>query len=141
MEEKEFKEFAVEDLFISETGDFDIKKEHINGCGIDVVTAGESNNGILGKTDIKAKVFDGNTITVDMFGKCFYRKDPYKMVTHARVFSLKCKYEVTEEQGLYFTSALEHLLFNFSYSNMCSWKKYKIRKSPSLSSQTQTKTR
>ena len=42
------------------------------------MTAGETENGILGKTDIKAKVFDGNTITIDMFGKCTYRPDCYK---------------------------------------------------------------
>ena len=83
-----WKEFRLDELFSAESGDFDIKKEHINGLGVDVVTAGETENGILGKSDIMAKVFDGNTITIDMFGKCTYRPDCYKMVTHAYLMIL-----------------------------------------------------
>ena len=121
-----WQEFRLEELFTSETGDFDIKKEHINGFGIDVVTAGETNNGILGKSNIEAKIIDGNTITVDMFGNCTYRSDVYKMVTHARVFSLKCIYhDFDEKAGLYITTVLQKLLDGFSYSNMCSWNKIK----------------
>ena len=79
----------MQELFESSNGDFDIQKTHINDLGDYVITAGLSNNGILGKTDIKAKIFNANTITIDMFGNAFYRQFRYKMVTHARVFSLK----------------------------------------------------
>lgn len=121
-----WKEFRLDELFSAESGDFDIKKEHINGLGVDVVTAGETENGILGKSDISAKVFDGNTITIDMFGKCTYRPDCYKMVTHARVFSLKCLFDdFDEKSGLYVTTILQKLVSGFSYSNMCSWNKIK----------------
>lgn len=121
-----WKEFRLNELFSAESGDFDIKKEHINGLGVDVVTAGETENGILGKSDIIAKVFDGNTITIDMFGKCTYRPDCYKMVTHARVFSLKCLFDdFDEKSGLYVTTILQKLVSGFSYSNMCSWNKIK----------------
>lgn len=121
-----WKEFKLDELFSAESGDFDIKKEHINGLGVDVVTAGETENGILGKSDIMAKVFDGNTITIDMFGKCTYRPDCYKMVTHARVFSLKCLFvDFDEKSGLYMTTMLQKLVNGFSYSNMCSWNKIK----------------
>jgi len=121
-----WKEFRLGELFSAESGDFDIKKEHINGLGVDVVTAGETENGILGKSDIIAKVFDGNTITIDMFGKCTYRPDCYKMVTHARVFSLKCLFDdFDEKSGLYVTTLLQKLVNGFSYSNMCSWNKIK----------------
>lgn len=121
-----WKEFRLDELFSAESGDFDIKKEHINGLGVDVVTAGETENGILGKSDIMAKVFDGNTITIDMFGKCTYRPDCYKMVTHARVFSLKCLFDdFDEKSGLYITTMLQKLVNGFSYSNMCSWNKIK----------------
>lgn len=116
-----WKEFRLDELFSAESGDFDIKKEHINGLGVDVVTAGETENGILGKSDIIAKVFDGNTITIDMFGKCTYRPDCYKMVTHARVFSLKCLFDdFDEKSGLYVATILQKLVSGFSYSNMCS---------------------
>lgn len=121
-----WKEFRLDELFSAESGDFDIKKEHINGLGVDVVTAGETENGILGKSDIIAKVFDGNTITIDMFGKCTYRPDCYKMVTHARVFSLKCLFDdFDEKSGLYIATMLQKLVSGFSYSNMCSWNKIK----------------
>ena len=121
-----WKEFRLDELFSAESGDFDIKKEHINGLGVDVVTAGETENGILGKSDIAAKIFDGNTITIDMFGKCTYRPNCYKMVTHARVFSLKCLFaDFDEKSGLYMTTMLQKLVNGFSYSNMCSWNKIK----------------
>ena len=121
-----WKEFRLDELFFAESGDFDIKKDHINGLGIDVVTAGETENGILGKSDVTAKVFDGNTITIDMFGKCTYRADHYKMVTHARVFSLSCLFDdFDEKSGLYITTVLQKLVNGFSYSNMCSWNKIK----------------
>ena len=123
-EEWRYREFKIENLFTSQNGDFDIKKEHINNQGVDVVTAGDTDYGILGKSDIKAKVFSGNTITVDMFGSVKYRSDEYKMVTHARVFSLKCLYDgFNEEIGLFITTCLQKRLCAFEYSNMCSWKK------------------
>ena len=84
-------------MFDSENGDFDIQKSHINDLGEYVITAGLSNNGVLGKTNINAKIIDGNTITIDMFGNSFYRKFKYKMVTHARVFSLIPKFNMSEK--------------------------------------------
>ena len=126
LDDVKWGEFKLGELFFAESGDFDIKKEHIDGIGTDVVTAGETNNGILGKTDIPAKIFDGNTITIDMFGKCIYRASCYKMVTHARVFSLKCLFDdFDEKSGLYITAILQKLVNGFNYSNMCSWNKIK----------------
>lgn len=110
-------------MFKSANGDFDIQKTHINGLGDYVITAGLSNNGILGKTNIKAKIFNANTITIDMFGNAFYRQFRYKMVTHARVFSLKPNFEITERQGMFLSSALFFLRHHFGYENMCSWAK------------------
>ena len=118
----------MQELFESSNGDFDIKKTHINDLGDYVITAGLSNNGILGKTDIKAKIFNANTITIDMFGNAFYRQFRYKMVTHARVFSLKSILSVTQRQGIFLSSAMHFLKYNFGYENMCSWAKIKQEK-------------
>ena len=123
-----WKKKNLEELFESSNGNFDIKKEHINGLGEYVITAGLSENGVLGKTDIQAKIFDANTITVDMFGNAFYRNFRYKMVTHARVFSLKPKFEISPKQGLFFANTLHFLKYKFGYENMCSWAKIKKRK-------------
>ncbi|GAA9988216.1 hypothetical protein VN1001_06140 [Helicobacter pylori] len=51
-------EFKLGDLFEASNGDFDIQKRHINHKGEFVITAGLSNNGVLGQSDIKAKVFE-----------------------------------------------------------------------------------
>lgn len=110
-------------MFDSENGDFDIQKSHINDLGEYVITAGLSNNGVLGKTNINAKIIDGNTITVDMFGNSFYRQFKYKMVTHARVFSLISKFDMSEKQGLYIVNSFKYLMLGFGYENMCSWAK------------------
>ncbi|MDK2801754.1 MAG: restriction endonuclease subunit S [Oscillospiraceae bacterium] len=117
-------------MFESYNGNFDIKKEHINGNGDYVITSGLTNNGILGQSDVTAKIFDANTITVDMFGFSFYRQFNYKIVTHARVFSLKPKFEISENQGLFLVNSFYFLSQKFAYDNMCTWSKisdYKIQ--------------
>ena len=124
----EWGEFELDDLFDSSNGNFDLQKTHINGKGNYVITAGLTDNGVMGKTDIEAKVFDEKTITIDMFGAIFYRQFKYKMVTHARVFSLKPKFPITEKQGLFIVNSFHFLSKKFGYENMCSWEKIKSRK-------------
>ncbi|RVY24633.1 restriction endonuclease subunit S [Helicobacter pylori] len=104
---------------------FDIQKRHINHKGEFVITAGLSNNGVLGQSDIKAKVFESRTITIEMFGCTFYRSFPYKMVTHARVFSLKPKFEINHKIGLFLSTLFFGYPKKFGYENMCSWAKIK----------------
>lgn len=121
-----WKEFRIGDLFDCITGNTDIKKEHINGKGINVVSSGLENYGIIGKTDVDARVVAGNAITVDMFGNVFYRADKYKMVTHARVFTLLPKgFVLNETLGLYICTTLKWLSAVYSFSNMCSFNKIK----------------
>ncbi len=118
-------EFKLGDLFEASNGDFDIQKRHINHKGEFVITAGLSNNGVLGQSDIRAKVFESHTITIDMFGCAFYRSFPYKMVTHARVFSLKPKFEINHKIGLFLSTLFFDYPKKFGYENMCSWAKIK----------------
>ncbi|GAA9000322.1 restriction endonuclease subunit S [Helicobacter pylori] len=118
-------EFRLGDLFEASNGDFDIQKRHINHKGEFVITAGLSNNGVLGQSDIKAKVFESRTITIDMFGCAFYRSFAYKMVTHARVFSLKPKFEINHKIGLFLSTLFFGYPKKFGYENMCSWAKIK----------------
>lgn len=125
-----WREFRIGDLFKSSNGDFDIQKKHINGRGDYVVSAGLTNNGIIGKSDVEASVFERETITIDMFGNAFYRQFPYKMVTHARVFSLSPNFDITDRVGLYLACALHFLPNLFGYENMCSWEKIKDKKIP-----------
>ena len=121
----EWGEFLLKDLFESFNGDTDIQKKHINNKGEFVITAGLSDNGVLGRSDIKAKIFQKNTLTVDMFGVCFYRNFSYKLVTHARVFSLKPKFNCSDRAGLFISNSLKYLRNLFGYENMCLWEKIK----------------
>lgn len=124
-----YKEFEIGGelgLFSSQTGDFDIQKKHINNKGILVVSSGEQNNGIIGKTDVDAKIINENTITVDMFGNVFFRDHKYRMVTHARVFSLEFKNrKISKEVGLYFVAQMKYFNKKFAYDNMASFEKIK----------------
>jgi hypothetical protein len=122
----EYKGFPFEKLFISQTGDTDIQQKDLNNEGYFVVSSGEKNNGIIGKTTVNAKITDKNTITIDMFGFANFRDFKYKMVTHARVFSIAYKdRKLSIEEGLYFVSHMRFLREVFSYSDMASWEKLK----------------
>ena len=120
------KMFKIGELFDWENGDVDLKKEHINGKGLLVVSSGLANSGIIGCTDVDAHILPKNTITVDMFGNAFFRDFEYKEVTHARVFTLIPRgFELSTESGLYITSLLRWLSEKFSYADMCSYAKIK----------------
>ena len=60
-----------------------------------------------------------------MFGNVNFRDYPYKMVTHARVFSLKPQMPFNKYRGLFVQVHLGFLKKKFSYNNMCSWEKIK----------------
>ncbi len=120
----EWKEFKIGELFVSYNGDFDIQKTHLNNKGCFVVSSGEQDSGIIGKTDIPARIFPKNTITCDMFGNVFYRNFDYKMVTHARVFCLEfIAGNLNEKIALFIVATMKYLRFKFHYSNMASWRK------------------
>lgn len=119
-------EFRIGEVFTSQTGDTDIQKQHLNGQGEYIVSAGVQNQGIIGNSDIQSKVVAKDTITIDMFGNTFYRDFVYKMVTHARVFALTLKGRpLNREIGLYIVAQLQHLTNRYSYDNMASWEKCK----------------
>lgn len=121
-----WKKFKISELFMAQTGNVDIQKVHINGKGVSVVSSGVEGNGIIGKTDMNAKVFPAGTLTVDMFGNTFYRDFEYKMVTHARVFSLSLKDDTVAmlpEVGLFLEASLKFLTQMYSFNNMCTFDK------------------
>lgn len=60
-----------------------------------------------------------------MFGAAFYRQFPYKLVTHARVFSLTPNFKISQRQGIFIASSMIYLRSLFGYENMCSWEKIK----------------
>ena len=121
-----FKEFKIGDLFDGASGDTDIKKEHLNGEGYPVITAGVDNLGVAGYSSINAKILPENSLTVDMFGNGYFRPFEFKMVTHSRVFALTLKNRpLTSEAGLFVCTMLKWLQSKYNYSNMCTYNKIK----------------
>lgn len=90
-----------------------------------VVSAGESNHGLIGKTNINVKCIEPNTITVDMFGHVFAHDIKYTMVTHARVFALIPKEQLPMNICNFLACSIRKICMLFSYSNMASWNKIK----------------
>lgn len=122
----EWKEFEIGKLFQASTGDTDITQELLTEDGLPVVSAGEADSGIIGKTTVAAKVFSKNTITIDMFGYACTRTYLYKMVTHARVFSLSGRgHLLTASECLFLSALLNSLKYKFAYGRMCNWERIK----------------
>lgn len=121
-----FEERKIGDLFSCKTGDVDVQRCHLNGKGTIYINSGVTDLGIIGKTDMKARVFPANTITIDMFGNAYYRDFEYKMATHAHVFSLShLDDKLNKENGLYICASLGYFTQLFSFNDMCNWSKMK----------------
>lgn len=119
-----FKYFKFYEIFAkAQTGDFDIQRSHVNGKGCLYINSGLENQGIVGMTDVMAKIFEPETITVDMFGLAWYRDFAYKMATHAHVFSLSTLNPLSPNCLLYLVGTMFFLKKKYNYSNMCNWSK------------------
>ena len=114
-----WKKFTVEKLFDVFLSKGDIKIDDVDLGNIPLVSSGESNNGIIGyideKGDGKAEVFNGNMITIDMFGNSFYQKDDFFAVSHGRVNILKPKFALNQYIGMFISTVLKQEQYKFSY--------------------------
>lgn len=119
------KKFTIGSLFECSKGDIDLQQKHINGKGCYFINSGLDNRGIKGKTDMPAKVFPPNTLTIDFWGNAYYRDFEYKLATHNHVFSLSGPVIRNKQVGLYLECALSKLSAIFSYNNMATWNKLK----------------
>lgn len=119
-----FRTFNFDEIFAkAQTGNFDIQRSHVNGKGCLYINSGLENQGIVGMTDAPAKIFEPETITVDMFGLAWYRDFAYKMATHAHVFSLSTLNHLSSNCLLYIVSTMFYLKQKYNYNNMCNWSK------------------
>ncbi len=112
-------------LFTAQTGDVDLQQKDVNGKGLYLINSGVEAQGIKGRTDRDAKVFESNTITMDFWGNAYYRDFEYKMATHNHVFSLSGETIKNRNIGLYLVSAMSYMKKLFSYNNMGTWTKIK----------------
>ena len=124
----EFRKERLDKYFFNSNGDIDIQVKDINNRGEYVVSSGFNQRGIIGKTDIDAKIIKENCLTIDMFGNVYARNYPFKMVTHARVFSLIPRTKMSIKALNYIAATLFFLNKIYGYSNMATWDKISVLK-------------
>ena len=116
----------MDKYFFNSNGDIDIQFKDINDRGEYVVSSGFNQRGIIGKTDIDAKIIKENCLTIDMFGNVYARNYPFKMVTHARVFSVIPRTKMSIKSLNYIAATLFFLNKIYGYSNMATWDKISV---------------
>lgn len=117
----EWKEFRIGDLFEACLSKDDIQPKDFVEGEIPLVSSGKENNGIIAFVeDKKARLWEANTLTIDMFGKVFYQENPYFAVSHGRVNILLPKISMTKECLQFMGCAIEKVtLQKYAFNEMC----------------------
>lgn len=124
-----WKKFPLNQIFIISLSDGDNQAKLLDEGNIPLVSSGKNNNGIckyIEHGDGISKIYKGNVITVDMFGKAFYQPHDFFAVSHGRVnilipitegpFAVKLNKYI----GLFITSCIEERIrANYSFGEMC----------------------
>lgn len=118
---REWGEFRVGELFDAALSKDDIQPKVIVEGNTPLVSSGKENNGIIALIDNKnARLWEANTLTVDMFGKVFYQEQPYYAVSHGRVNILMPKMPMTKHCMQFIGCAIERVTTDkYAFSEMC----------------------
>lgn len=118
---REWGEFRVGELFDAFLSKDDIQPKSITEGATPLVSSGKENNGIIAYIEEpKAHLWEGNTLTVDMFGKVFFHEQPYFAVSHGRVNILKAKSTVSSGALQFVGCAIEKVTSKkYEFSEMC----------------------
>lgn len=118
---REWGEFRVEELFDAFLSKDDIQPKSITEGATPLVSSGKEHNGIVAYIEEpKAHLWEGNTLTVDMFGKVFFHEQPYFAVSHGRVNILKAKSTVSSGALQFVGCAIEKVTSKkYEFSEMC----------------------
>jgi hypothetical protein len=115
----EWKKFKIGKLFEIQLSKGDIKIDDMEIGNIPLISSGESNNGIVGFIDAygdgKAEIFNGNKLTVDMFGNAFYQPNDFYAVSHGRVNILMPHFDLTKNIGLFISAIIKKEQYKYSY--------------------------
>lgn len=124
-----WRKFPLKSLFDIVLSDGDNQAKLLEEGDIPLVSAGASNNGIckyIKTGDGISHIFDGNVITIDMFGKAFYQPHKFYAVSHGRVNILKPlengEYELKLNKYIamfLITVMEERFRDDYSYGEMC----------------------
>lgn len=117
----EWKEFLVGNLFEAYLSKDDIQPKNFVEGKIPLVSSGKENNGIIAFVeDEKARLWEANTLTIDMFGKVFYQESPYFAVSHGRVNILLPKISMTKGCLQFIGCAIEKVASQkYAFNEMC----------------------
>lgn len=117
----EWKEFRVGELFEACLSKDDIQPKDFVEGKIPLVSSGKENNGIIAFVeDEKARLWEKNTLTIDMFGKVFYQESPYFAVSHGRVNILLPKISMTKGCLQFIGCAIEKVASQkYAFNEMC----------------------
>ena len=119
MNTTDWKYFTIDELFIVSLTKGDIKADRIDDGSIPLVSSGETNNGIVKYItsfgDGIAKIFNGNTITLDMFGNAYYQPNDFFAVGHGRVNILIPKFKNNQYISIFLVCLINKEKYRFSY--------------------------
>lgn len=114
LEEKEWKEFKLENLFVeNRRGRRLIANDRILGR-TPFVTAGEINNGISSFIDNKNHAKGDKSITLDMFANTFFQNWHFKCDDNITILKLPIE---SKHIHLFFVTLLSQLRVKYSYAN------------------------
>lgn len=121
-----WKEFLLRDFFDFQLSLGDNKANELPDGEIPLVSSGAFNNGIVKRIahgDGKSEMFQGNLITIDMFGKAFYQEVPFYAVSHGRVNILSPKFQMTPNIAKFICSVIDSSFGRrYAFQEMCSQK-------------------
>ena len=122
-----WKGFKVGELFDIYLSKDDIQPKNIVDGKTPLVSSGKDNNGIMAYIENdSAKLWNSNTLTVDMFGKVFYQPNSYYCVSHGRVNILVPKNNMEKYELMFIATVIERItLSKYNFIQMCTSKKLK----------------
>lgn len=122
-------QFVIGDLFNVFLPSGDIQADKCENGEFPLLSAGFNNNGIckfIRSYDDKAKLYSGNVISVDMFGKAFFHGYEFYSVSHGRINILTPRVLMNKYHLQFIIPSINcSVKGKFSYNRMCSSKRVK----------------
>lgn len=123
-------EFVVGELFDVQLSDGDNKPKKLPKGDIPLVSAGNTNNGVVGSFESDTIIFPAHSITVDMFGQAFYQPKEFQAVSHGRINILVPNFENNKNIGQFVVTILNAQCQKYSFTEMLTSKKIKAESIP-----------
>jgi len=121
LSDREWKEFKVggdDGLFECSLPNYDLKVSEVYPGEVNLITTTKDNNGCgdyVADGSCDTVAFEGNKITVNMFGYAFYQEDNFYTVGHGHVNILTPKFEMSKYSGLFVCNMINNDLYRFSF--------------------------